>query len=132
MNSLDTAKAYIRSTLGLSDTPSDWTYAQRISYNNALAVYIANNPDSFSTQSVGTANQVLNENNSPLSDTGFISDLSAFGSAITDEAISAGESIGGIGNGVLSLASATRYLIPIAGVIIIGILLFGFYKKQTT
>lgn len=130
MNALDQAKANIRATLGLSNNPSDWTYDQRITYNKALATFIASNPDSFPTSSVQSATSVLNENNSPLSDTGFLSDLSTFGDAITDEAINAGNSIAGIGNGVLNLASSAKWLIPIAGIAVLVILLWGFKKKQ--
>ncbi len=131
MNSLQQAQAYIRATLGLSDDVSSWSYDERIAYNKALATYIAQNASSFPAQSVGTANAVLNEHASAIQDTGFLSDLSAFGSAFGDEVVNAGESVAGIGQGFLSFASLTKYLIPLAGIIIVGILLWGFYKKQT-
>ncbi len=130
MNSLQQAQAYIRATLGLSDDVSSWSYDERIAYNKALATYIAQNASSFPAQSVGTANAVLNEHASAIQDTGFLSDLSAFGSAFGDEVVNAGESVAGIGQGILSFASLTKYLIPLAGIIIVGILLWGFYKKQ--
>lgn len=131
MNSLQQAQAYIRATLGLSDDVSSWSYDDRIAYNKALATYIAQNASSFPAQSVGTANAVLNEHASALQDTGFLSDLSVFGSALGDEVLNAGDSVAGVGRGILSTLSSASWLIPLAAFIVVGILLFGFYKKQT-
>lgn len=118
------------SQMGLSVTPSDWTYDQRIAFNKAFAAYVIAHPDSFSATDLNTANGIAGESPTALDDTSLSADLSAFGSAVTDNVVAAGNQVAGIGNGVLNLASAAQYIIPVAGVIIVGILLYGFFRKQ--
>lgn len=130
MNALQQAQANIRAQLGLNDNPSSWSYDERLSYNNALATFIANNADSFPADQVANANATLGKANTPLADTGFLSDLSTFGGAFEDEVLNAGNSVAGIGQGILSFASLAKYLIPLAGIAIVVILLIGFKKKH--
>lgn len=121
--------ASVRATLGLSDTPSDWTVDQRNAYNNALSKIIASAPDAYGTDAATTAQVVLGQNQTPLDDTGFLSELGDFGANLEDNVLAAGEKIGSIGEGVLNLAGLAKWLIPTAGVIILGIVLYKFYKK---
>lgn len=130
MNAQQAAQQNIIATLGLDPDQTTWTYDQRLAYNNALATWIAANPDS-ATGSVAGANAVLNENNTPLADTGFLSEFSEFTGDLEDEAVSAGQKIAGIGNGILNTASLASWLIPTIAILAVVILLYGFFKKQT-
>lgn len=131
MTPLEIAEASIRATLGLSATPSDWTYDERLAYNNALSTYVQRNSTSFSPEELAIAQRQSAENPTALDNTGFLSDLSSFGGAIADEAVSAGNSIAGVGKGVLSTFDMAKWLIPTVAILVVGILLFGLYKKQT-
>lgn len=127
-----TLSANIKASLSLPDDVSSWTYDQRISYNKAFAAGILAHPDSFSATDLNTANVVTAEAPSALDDTSVSADLSAFGSAVTDNVVAAGAQVAGIGTGVLNLASLAQYVIPVAGLVIVGVLLLGFYKKHGT
>lgn len=129
MNPRDQAFAYIRSTLGLNDTPSSWTYDERISYNRALSQYISANPQIFTATDLENASAVLNQNPTALTDESFFGEVGDFASAFGDEVVSAADQVGGIGRGILSLAGAASWLIPVVGVIMVIILLFAFRKK---
>ena len=131
MNAFQQAQANIRATLGISDDPTTWSYDQRQAYNRSLAQWIAANPDSVSSTETQIASGILNENATPLDDVSFLSEGSAFFSAFEDEALAAGDKIGGIGRGVLNLANSASWIIPLAGGIVVVILLLGFYKKQS-
>lgn len=130
MDPKQVAIAQIISNLGLSQDRSEWTYDERLAFNNALAKYIAANPELFSAQDNANALISLNRNNAALSDNSFTSNFADFFSNLEDEAISAGESVAGIGQGVLNFASLSRWLIPLAGIAVVVILLWGFKKKQ--
>jgi hypothetical protein len=125
-----TLKGNVIAQLNLPADQSTWSYDQTVSFNKAFAAGILAHPDSFSTTDLNTANAVTAEAPSALSDTSLAGDISAFGSAVTDNVVAAGNQVAGIGTGVLSLASLAQYIIPIAGVVIVGVLLFGFYKKH--
>ncbi len=130
MNPTEVAKANVRAALGLSENSSTWTNAEQIAYNKALATYIAGNPDSFSDAQVTAANAVINRDYGTSPDTSFTSSLSEFGSAFVDEAISAGEAVGGIGNGVLNLASLMRWLVPVTGIVLVGLFVWHIYSSK--
>lgn len=131
MNNLQEAIASVRASLGLSNSPSEWSYEQRIAYNKALATYINASPQSYDEQTQASAQIVAAAQYSPLEDTGVLADLSAFGSALEDEALAAGNKVAGVGNGILDTLGLAKWLIPAAAIILVGILLYGFYKKQT-
>lgn len=130
MNAKQQAEANIRATLGLSPDASEWTYDQRVAYNRAVATWIAANPDSVSLTDLSNAQANLNGNYPALADTSFLSEGSDFFGYLEDEAIDAGNAVGGIGRGVLNLASLSAYIIPLAGIVVVVILLFAFKKKS--
>ena len=68
---LRTAAANVRGQLALSDTPSDWTYDERIAYNRRLAVYIQQYPQSFTPEILRVARTVELDSYQPLADTSF-------------------------------------------------------------
>lgn len=121
--------ASIRAQLGLNDTPSSWTYDQRVTYNRALSQYISANPQIFTAGDLENASAVLNQNPTALTDDSFLSEAGDFASAFGDEVVSAVDDIGGIGRGVLNLAASASWLIPLVGVIMVVILLFAFRNK---
>lgn len=129
MDATAQARASIISTLGLPANESDWTFQNQTDYNRALATYIVGNAYLFTDAQVSAANASLNKNFGTLADTSFTGELATFGNAFVDEVSSAGSQVAGIGQGVLNLASISKYLIPLAGVAAIVILLFAFKKK---
>jgi len=131
MTPKEQAIAKIRSDMNLPALPSDWTYEQRIAYNKTLADYILSHPDEFDQTSALVASKVANQVYSPLEDTSFTSDLSIFGDELANQAIKAGESVAGVGNGVLSTFQIASWAIPVAALAVLGIALYGFYAKET-
>lgn len=127
MNPRQTAIAAVRAQLGLSNTPSDWTYDERTKYNKALASYIAANAALFPPQDVEVAQNIQSESISPLGDTSYLADINTFGSAFTDELLSAGEKVGQVGNGVLNGISVVGQLIPFA---LVGLALVWVLKLK--
>lgn len=129
MNARQQAISSVISTLGYSTDQSTWTYDQTVTFNRALATFIVSNPDSFTSQDLINANASLGRNDSPLVDNSFVSNFSDFVTNVEDNVINAGNSVAGIGNGVLNLAALAKYIIPIAGIVVVIILLFAFKKK---
>lgn len=121
----DAAAALIRQQLGLSGTPSDWTYDQRNTYNKALAAYIAANPDQFTQQDQVTAHYVSTENYQALEDTSF--DTSAF---IADAFKPLGDAAQAVGNGVLNTAKLVQYLPWVVGIAVAGWLAIKIYEAN--
>ena len=105
----------------------DWSYDERTNYNKALAKIIKDSPTSFATQDVATASQVERADYSPLASADF--SFSDFGSAVVDNVVDAGNSVAGIGKGVLSAAKLAQYAIPIAGVALLVFWLMGQKRK---
>lgn len=65
------AAATIRNQLGLSNTPSDWTYDERIAYNKAYSDFVLANADQFPADINKTAGLVEAEKPAALDDTSF-------------------------------------------------------------
>ncbi len=129
MNAFEQAKANIKRQLGLSNDPKEWSLAERIAYNKALAVYIQNNQGGFTTDQVNRAVDINTQNSDGLEDTSFLSDLSAFGSAFTDNVIGAGNQVAGVGQGFLTGISWFKYIIPLLVVVGVGLLIWVGYRK---
>lgn len=128
MSPLQQAEANIRAGAGLSDDPTTWSYNERVAYNNALAQWVNMNPTQVSSAELAVAQGDLNS--TPLDDDSFTSELSEFTGAVGDNILAAGDKVASIGNGVLNFADMAKWLIPLAGLAVVGILVWGFYKKQ--
>lgn len=63
-----TLAANVRSRMALPDSPSAWTYQQRIEYNKQLAAEIAARPQSFTPEVVGLADSIQGKSYEPLED----------------------------------------------------------------
>lgn len=116
---LRTAAGNVRAQLGLSDTPSDWTYDQRIQYNSVLAAYIQNLPAaSFTPDIIQIAQGVQASTEEaqalgPLADTSF-----DWGEFADDAAANAGSIVSGLPSFLTPLlivaivAVAAFYILP--------------------
>lgn len=129
MNPRTLAIQTVRADLGLSNTPSDWTYNERVKYNKALADYITAHASEFPPQDLAVAQDIAAQTASPLADNGLLSDLGTFGSAFGDELLSAGEKVGAIGTGVLDSVSAVGKLLPVAVVALFVVYVLTLKKK---
>ena len=98
--------AAVRSALGLSNTPNEWSYDQRTQYNKALAAYILAN-ESVSAAARPLIAHVANSEPGPLVDDSF--DWSMFGAEVVKNA----EEL----NPVPSWVSSTKWLLPVLAVL---------------
>lgn len=120
----ETAIRDVRAQLGLSDVPSDWSYAQRNAYNKALAAYIAANPDKFTSQEILTAEIIAKNAYSALEDDSF--DLGLF---VSETVKPASDALQGVGNGVLTVANSAKWALPLAALGVGALLLLALNKK---
>ncbi|HTJ77673.1 MAG TPA: hypothetical protein VL357_01635 [Rariglobus sp.] len=111
------AIATVRAQMGLSNTPSDWTYEQRVAYDKALAAYILANSSQFDATEISIANSVSSQTFSPLEDASF--DWGAFGTETFQPLADAAQSVG---SGILTVANAAKWAIP--ALVVVGIILF--------
>lgn len=88
----------------IREHPSDFTDQQKV---------VAATPDISLTESYTVANAV-----------------SDFGGEFANQAIKAGEDIASVGKGVLNTFKLGSWLIPTAAVVVLGIVIYGFYRKQ--
>lgn len=103
----------VRAAQGLTNiAPVDWTYDQRTAYNHALADYIATNANQFSDQDNLNAQLIASTNYQPLADSSF--DWATFAVDTAKPVTAAAQSIG---NGVLSVANAAQWVIPILAIV---------------
>lgn len=110
-------------------TPANLSPADRIKLLDYTFAYVANHPDQFDARQVTIArNHVAAWGiDSPLQDTSF--DWSLLADEVGNNVLKAGESLASIGEGVLNLAKMGRWLIPLAGLVVAGILGWKLYKK---
>ena len=114
------------------DSPGgDWranlTYEQRIAFDKALAAYIVEHPAAFADGTLETARRIVDKNYAPLSDPSF--DWSAFASAAVDEAAEAAGKVSGVGEGVLTVASAAKWAIQLVAAVAVVILLVRLARR---
>lgn len=119
------AIATVRAQLGLSSkAPADWTYEERVVYNKSLAAYIAARPEQFSDQDILSAEVVSKQQYTPLEDDSF--DVGLFVSESFTPLANAAQSVG---NGVLSVANAAKWAIPL-GAAVVGVLLLVHLNRK--
>ncbi len=116
--------------LGLTYIPgSEWTIQQREQYNRELADALLASPVPPDSVTIHNAEIVKSMQDFPLADTSFSSQLGLFGDALVDEAVDAGNAVGGIGRGVLTTAKISAYVIPLFALFAVGIAGLALYKK---
>ena len=100
-----------KQALGLFDIQlSDWTPAQRAAYDHKLASIILQYPDRFDASDVTRAQQVQNKDYSQVDASFSFSDFAA------ETWAPAGAALQSIGNGVLSVANAAKWAIPVLAI----------------
>lgn len=109
----------IKTQLGLSEKPSEWTYEQRAQYNKTLAQYIKDHPSSFGAQDAATAEIVSNKTYTPMEDPGF-----AFTDFVKEVGANAAEPFVAVGKGVINTAKLAGFIMP---VVLIGAVIIGLY-----
>jgi len=106
MNTRAQSIAAVRSALGLSNTPSNWSYDERTNYNKALAAYILAN-ESVTAAARPLIAHVANSEPGPLVDDSF--DWSMFGTEVANNA----EAL----NPVPSWFASSKWLFPVLAVL---------------
>lgn len=119
----------LRAQMNLPAAPSDWSYSQRVEYNKAFAAYVLAHPSSFGASDLQTADIITQELPAALDDTSVSATLSAFGSAVLDNAVAAGDDVAGVGKGVLTAASLAAWVIPGGLLILAAVFIFSQSKK---
>jgi hypothetical protein len=120
----ESAARLAKSALGLSGIlVSDWTYEQEAMYDQKLASMILQYPDRFTAEDIARAQAVLKKNYGSLSDTSF-----SFVDFATESFKPLGDAAQSIGNGVLTVANAAKWGIPLLA--IGGIVLVAYWANN--
>lgn len=114
----------IKTQLGLSEKPSEWTYEQRGQYNKTLAQYIKDHPSAFGETELATADLVAQKTYSPMEDPGF-----AFSTFIEEVGANASAPLVAIGNGVINTAKLAGFIMPALLIIGAVILIYAANAK---
>ena len=91
---------------------------QQVKLTNAMKAYIRANPDDF-TPFIETP-----ENYS------WGDAIADFSGEVANQAQEAGKAVAGVGQGTLTLLSMARWLIPAAGLAVVGLIAWKYYKGQ--
>lgn len=115
----------IRHQLALDTiAPADWSYDQRVQYDQTLAAYILAHQDAFGSQELITAQEVSGNNYGSLEDSSF-----AFSDFVAEAGANAAAPFQAIGEGVLTAANAAKWAIPLVAGIAVVILLVSLDKR---
>lgn len=117
---LRSAERLAANQLGVNPDDNALNYAQRQEFNHALAAIILQYPDRFTDATLETARGVAGRTYEPLQDASF--SAADFVSAYV-------EPIAEAGRGTASAIASLKWLIPVALVVVVGILLLGLKKK---
>lgn len=107
---------YVRAQLALNDTPSTWSYEDRVRYNKALAEFQQANPGVFPDGIPTVIDRIASQQYQPLEDESF--SFGMFGEELANNAKEASFSLFG------SLRNAL-YLAAVVGVAVFVYLKFG-------
>jgi hypothetical protein len=108
----------------------DMTWDEQQRYQKRLAELIATNAANLPPDAVTASQVVLNRGVLPAPESYGVTDaIGDFGSEVGSQVGRAGESVAGIGNGLLNTLSAMKWLIPLAVVAWVAIKLFGEVNK---
>lgn len=121
------AQNLAKTQLGLLDTPTgDWTQAQRVSYDQALAKIIAQYPGSFTGDEVTWASNISKQDPAmaQLVDADF-----SVGDFAKETVKPAGDALQSIGQGAFTIANAAKWALPVMAAIAAVILLFSLARR---
>lgn len=124
--SRDAAISKVRAALGLTNLhPGDWTHDQRLAYNAALSAEIIRRSADFPAAEVAVARQI-NANPTPrLEDAGF-----DFGMLATETLRPITDAAQSVGDGALSVANMSRWLLPLAALAFVVIFFTGHARRS--
>lgn len=119
--------------LGFSEAdslqPANLSASDRIKLFDYSFKYVADNPSQFEPRQVQIAKQHVAAwgIDKPLEDTSF--DWALLGDEMANNALKIGESVASVGQGVMNTLNLAKWVLPLAGLTVVGILLYKFYKK---
>jgi hypothetical protein len=128
-------RVLVGKTLGLSESdsmyPGNIDPETRIKLFDLTNAWIKDHPENFSTQQVksATAMNAAWGTNTPLQDTSF--SYGDFAGEVGNNIVAAGEDFASVGQGVLNTLKMGKWLIPTVAVVVLLIVLYGFYLKRT-
>lgn len=125
----NTLASLLRAQMNLPAAPTDWSLAQRVEYNKAFSAYVLAHPDSFTVQDQQTAGIIAAELPAALDDTSLSANVAAFGSAVWDNVLDAGNDVAGVGKGVLTAASLAAWVIPGGLLILAAVAVWAYSNK---
>jgi hypothetical protein len=134
MNTITQVRILVGKQLGISEadaiTPANLSQADSIKLMDYTFKYVADHPTQFTPQQVAIAQNHVAAwgTDVPLNDTSF--DWGLLASEMGNNVLKAGEDIASIGNGVLNLASMGKWLIPLVGLTLVGIVVWKVYKSS--
>ena len=100
---------------------------QQVKLTNAMKAYIRANPDDFTPIQQGIAQTPFIETPENYSWGDAIADFSG---EVANQAQEAGKAVTCVGQGTLTLLSMARWLIPAAGLAVVGLIAWKYYKGQ--
>jgi hypothetical protein len=109
---------YIRGQLALNDTPSTWSYEDRVRYNKALAEFQMANPGVFPNGIPAVIENIAGKQYQPLEDDSF--SFSMFGDEVLNNAKEAS----------FSLFGSLRNALYIATVVLVAIYAYSKFAKK--
>jgi hypothetical protein len=109
--------------------PANLSPEERTRLLDYTAQFVATHPNDFTPAQVAVAQKQVDAwgINTPLLDTSF--DWGMLASEVGSNVLKAGESIAGVGNGILSVFKMGSWLIPVAAFVFVAIYLYKEYKK---
>lgn len=105
--------------------------ADQVRLADELMRYVIAHPSLFDADAVAVAHYhlTLPLSGKPLANAD--ASLGDYAEALLDRVVDAGNAVGGIGRGVLNTARLAEWVIPAAGLCVVGILLYSFFVKNS-
>ena len=114
--------------VNLSTDYRDATPDQQITITNQMKAYIRDHPSEFPAQQ-----KIANTPDIQLTDEYTFGDkVATFSEEFGNQALRVGEGVAGVGNGIVNTLSLAKWVLPLAGLAVAGILVYSFYLKQTS
>lgn len=128
MDNVTQTRILVGKQLGISEadatTPANLSPEDRIKLLDYTFAYIAEHPEQYEARQVEIAKRHVAAwgTSTPLLDTSF--DWGMLASEVGKNVASAAEDVASIGKGVLNLASMSKWLIPLVGLALVGIVVW--------
>jgi len=123
------AERIVAISFGIDDQGGDLrttlSYDERVTFDKAVAAYIVAHPAAFLPATVATAQFVTGQNLTPLQDASF--DLGSF---VSETVANGTKPFVAVGDGVLSVANASKWAIPAVAVVVVIIGLLALFRRS--